>query len=258
MEVGRFELCLKNAISLVEFKIKKLKEDLDLNQANDKIKFLNEACKILIRTKNTFEKEVYIDKISEEYGISKEAIYGELNKLEYENSKGEKVLERKVQAPKLETNRVKEDTSARVEKENLIILLLINQGREVYQKIKEKISLDDFKNEQNKKIVKILYEELEKGDITNVIGLFENEEELLSHITYILSKELDITNTEKAINDLVNSFLKEKLGEEKTEILKKLALSNLEPDEMKKIENRLKEISKILVNLKIGGLKENG
>lgn len=91
---GRFELYVKNAISLVEFKVKSLKQDLDLSQANDKIKFLNETCKLLLKIQNKFEKEVYIDKISETYGISREAIYGELGKLEYANSKGEKILER--------------------------------------------------------------------------------------------------------------------------------------------------------------------
>lgn len=104
---GKFELYLKNAISLVEFKVKNLKENLDLGQANDKIKFLNEACKILLKTKNSFEKEVYIEKISDTYGISKEAIYGELNKLEYANSKGEKVLDRKSYVNKVQMKRSK-------------------------------------------------------------------------------------------------------------------------------------------------------
>lgn len=91
---GKFEIYLKNAISLVEFKIKNLKQNLDINQANDKIKFLNEISKILFNTKNKFEKEVYIEKISETYGISKEAIYAEINKLEYANTKGEKILDK--------------------------------------------------------------------------------------------------------------------------------------------------------------------
>lgn len=247
---GRFEMYLKNAISLVEFKVKNLKKDLDLNQANDKIKFLNEVSKILLKTGSQFEKEVYIGKISETYGISKEAIYGELNKLEYANSKGEKVLERQGSIQKITAKAKKEDTSTNAMKENLIVSLLINEGQKVYQKIKNEISPEDFKNEQNKKIVRILYEELEKGDITNVIGIFENEEELLSHITYILSKELDINDVDKAIDDLTKKFVKEKLQEEKSEILKKIVSSDIDKEEAKQAENRLKEISKKLVNLR--------
>lgn len=247
---GRFELYLKNAISLVEFKVKNLKQGLDLEQANDKIKFLNEVSKILLKTKSNFEKEVYIEKISNTYGISKEAIYGEINKLEYANSKGEKVLERPVAVKRIQANLKKEDTSANVAKENLMILLLINCKQEVYKMIKDDIKPEDFKNEQNRKIVKILYEELEKGDISNVIGIFQEDEEVLSHVTYILSKELDVTDVNKAVNDLLAKFLKEKLQEEKAEILKKLVSSNLSEEEAKQIGDRLKEISKRLVSLK--------
>ena len=138
-------------------------------------------------------------------------------------------------------------------KENLVILLLINEGQEVYKKIKDVISPDDFKNELNKKIVKILYEELEKGDISNVIGLFEKDEELLSHITYILSKETEMKNTDKAIEDLVNSFIKERLQEEKSTILKRLISKDIDKEESKQLETRLKEISELskkLVNIK--------
>lgn len=132
----------------------------------------------------------------------------------------------------------------------MIILLLINEGDRVYKKIKNDIFPEDFKNDLNKKIVRILYEELEKGDISNVIGLFEDKEELLSHVTYILSKELDISDIDKAIDDLKYKFVKEKLQEEKSEILKKLVSKDLEEEEAKQIENRLKEISKKLVNIK--------
>ena len=245
---GTFEMYLKNAISLLEFKVKNLKQGLDLEQANDKIKFLNEVSKILSKTNSKFEKEVYIDKISETYDISKEAIYAELNKIEAMNSKSEKILERPSFVTKVQTR--KEDTSQNVEKENLIILLLINSGQEVYNRIKDVISFEDFKNEQNKKIVKVLYEELEKGDISNVIGIFAEDEELTSHITYILSKELDITDVDKAVKDLVNKFLIDKLQKEKVNILKRLTSGNLGKEEMTDTQNRLKEISKELVSLK--------
>ena len=163
---------------------------------------------------------------------------------------GAKNLERNVTVKPIELKEKSEPNDKDTLKENLIILLLINEGQTVYQKIKEKISPEDFKDERNKKIVTVLYEELEKGDISNVIGLFEKDEQIVSHITYILSKELDISDVDKAIDDLVNKFLKEKLLEEKSIILKKLVSGNLNSEETLNIENRLKEISKRLVSIK--------
>lgn len=131
-----------------------------------------------------------------------------------------------------------------------MILLLINGGQAVYEKVKDEITPDDFKNEDNRKIIEILYEELKKGDITNVVGLFEENEELLSHITYILSKEADINDIDKAVEDIEGKFLKEKLQDEKAMILKKLVSNSLSQDEAKQLGDRLKEISKKLVSLK--------
>ena len=223
---------------------------MDLNQVNDKIKFLNEVSNILLKVDNDIEKEVYVDKISKSYGISKEAIYAQLNKLSYANSAGAKVLDRQVPLRNIDTKPKKENNDINTARENLIIQLLINEGQSVYQKIKDEISPNDFKDEKNKKIAEVLYEELQKGDISNVIGLFESDDVLISHITYILSKELDINDINKAIDDLTSSFIKEKLQEEKSEILKKMVSGDLSQEESSQIGNRLKEISKKLVSLK--------
>ena len=77
----KFKKCMEDAISVVEFKVKILKQSLDLNNTNDKIKFLNEIAKTLASVDNSMEREVYIDKIGKTYGISTEAIQSEINKL---------------------------------------------------------------------------------------------------------------------------------------------------------------------------------
>ena len=86
---GRFNLLVENAISLIEFKVKVLKKNLDLTNVNDKIKFLKEIAKELAKISNNIEREVYVDKISLEYNISKEAIYSEINKLIYGKNEDE-------------------------------------------------------------------------------------------------------------------------------------------------------------------------
>ena len=71
---GRFKLLINDAISLVQFKAKVLKKDLDLQNTNDKIKFLKEIAKLLTSVSSKIEQEIYLTDISKEYGISKEAI----------------------------------------------------------------------------------------------------------------------------------------------------------------------------------------
>ena len=166
----RFGKQVEKAISLVEYKVKILSKNLNLEIANDKIKFLKEIAKVLSRIENDIEKEVYIDKIAKEYVISKEAIYAEINKLENMNNKGSKILERA--KPKLEikeNNIIDEQTDKR---EKLVIYLLINYPEKSYNIIKKNIGIADFKSEQNQNIVKKLYEELEKGN-SNINGIID-------------------------------------------------------------------------------------
>ena len=69
-----------------------LKQSLNLDNINDKIKFLNQVAKILSNVTNSIERELYVEKIANEYNVSKEAIYGEVNKLIYTKNTGEKTL----------------------------------------------------------------------------------------------------------------------------------------------------------------------
>ena len=84
---GRFQRLMDEAISLVEYKVKVLKNNSKLTSTSDKINFLNGIAKILTVIDNKIEQEIYIDKISSEYAISKEAIYAQINKLKYGEKK---------------------------------------------------------------------------------------------------------------------------------------------------------------------------
>ena len=239
----RFNNLVDNAISLIEFKVKMLKNSLNIEATNDKIKFLNEIAKILGNVDNKMEQEVYIDKIAKEYGISKEAIYAEINKLNYSKSTGSKILQKPVGAGFHARPQGDEDIPKSIlEREELVIALLINY-EDTYIKIKDKISPNDFKSEKNKKIIQKLYEELEKGNInTNgVIEFFEQEEEIIGELTKIMAKDYEIKDEDKAVTDILNAYEKEKLIIRRDEILKASHSDNEEEllKELQEINNRL-------------------
>ena len=123
----------------------------------------------------------------------------------------------------------------------------MEKNPDTFIKIKNVIESEDFKDENNRKIAKRLYEEFEKGNINNVLDLFK-EEELINHITYIMSSDLDINDTNKAIDDILSKIKKEKIMNRKNEILKKLTDSNISENERKNLEEELKNLSKKLTN----------
>ena len=90
---NRFKMLVDKALSVIEFKVKLLRKDLNLENVKDKIKFLNEIAKLISKIDNTMEREIYIENIAKEYAISKEAIYAEVNKMKYDRTKSEKILD---------------------------------------------------------------------------------------------------------------------------------------------------------------------
>ena len=245
---ARFQTLIDKALSVIEFKVKILKQNLNLDITNDKIKFLNEIAKLISKVDNTIEKEVYIEKISKEYQISKEAIYAEVNKLIYTNSKADNLLQGKAVKTQIakkienEENIIDEDLKNR---EDTIIALLLDANQKIFQKIKEKIKPQDFKDETNRKIAEKLYEELEKQD-TNVNKLIDEfDEQTQNHITKVMATDYEIENIDKAVDDILLKYERERLESQKKDILKKL--ENEQDGETKK--ELSKELSNIIIAL---------
>ena len=243
----RFLKCVEQAISLVEFKVKMLKQNLNLENINDKIKFLNEVAKILANVTNSIERELYIEKIATEYKVSKESIYGEVNKLIYAKNTGEKILEKPIIKKEVKKEKPKID-EAIVKRENLIIYLLINYPQESYSKIKNIVLEQDIKLEANQKILKKMYEEIEKGNINiDILNCFE-EEDIINHISAIMSYDFEISDLNKCIEDIANTYEKEKLINRRQEILESLKnAQNLSSEELSNLED---ELSNIVIKLK--------
>ena len=242
---ARFQALIDKALSVIEFKVKVLKQDLNLESTNDKIKFLNEIAKLISKVDNTMEREVYIEKISREYTISKEAIYAEVNKLTYADTKSEKILEKGkpvVRHQKIEKKEIAESTRKR---ENTVLAILLMGDLNVFQIIKQNIKIENFKDELNQQILKKLYEEFEKGN-SNINGMLDNlSEEEQNHITAILADDYEINDIEKAIDDIMQSYEKDRLNERKFQIIELLE-TELEDNQKKELE---RELSSIIIRL---------
>ena len=236
----RFQNLMEKALSLVEYKVKILKKDLNLENTSDKIKFLNEIAKIISSVDNNIEKEVYIENISKTYNISKEAIYAQVNKLTYSNVKSEKILEKT--KPVIIHKKQEKAVSEKIKnREDTILSLLLNEENNVYEIIKQNVKPEDFKYEIDKLIAKKLYEEFEKGN-SNISSIIDNlTEEEQNHVTAILAEDFEIENTEKAIDDLLKNYEKDKLQERKQEIME-LRKQTLGKEEQENLLNELNEI----------------
>ena len=249
----RFQMYVDKAISLVEFKVKMLKKSLDLDNVNDKIKFLNEVAKIVAKVENSMEREVYVDKISLEYKVSKDAIYAEINKLLYANSRTEQKLEKKVVPIKnVSIQQDEQPVDVKTKRlESLVIYLLINYPDKSFERLKKLIDNNVIKIERNKAIINKLYEEHEKGNINieNILDLFEDEI-TVNYLSGIMSSDFEITDVDKCIEDVLVTYRKELLLQRRNEILGKIDNSNLTKEEVANLEAQLNEVIIQLAKIK--------
>ena len=252
-EPERFQMYVNKAISLVEFKVKMLKKSLDLDNVNDKIKFLNEVAKIVAKVENSMEREVYVDKISLEYKVSKDAIYAEINKLLYANSRTEQKLEKKVVPVKsvlIQQDEQPVDVKTK-RLESLVIYLLINYPDKSFERLKKLIDNNVIKIERNKAIINKLYEEHEKGNINieNILDLFDDEI-TVNYLSGIMSSDFEITDVDKCIEDVLVTYRKELLLQRRNEILGKIDNNDLTKEEVANLEAQLNEVIIQLAKIK--------
>ena len=227
---------------------------ITIQNVNDKIKFLNEVANILSKIENNMEREVYIDKISLEYKVSKEAIYAEVNKKLYGNSQTEKKLER----PVTTIREVKQDVAEKEvdektkKTESLIIYLLINYPDKSFVRLESIVKNNLIKMEKNKLIINKLYEEHGKGNINieSIIDLFEDEN-IVNYLSGIMSSNFEITDVDKCIDDVILTYKKEILLKKRNDIMNKLNSQNtITKDEVANLEEELNSVIIQLAKIK--------
>ena len=257
----KFRRCMDEAISVIEYKIKILKQKFNLNNTSDKIKFLNEIAKILADEDNTIEREVYIDKIAKTYSISSEAILAEIGKITNRNTNtkvmGKKILERPdevVKQTRVEASVDVDDSKINanvLKKEKMTIYLLINHKENCYDRIKKAVDLKYIKSKKNEMILEKLLDDANKNvDNENIIGLFDNQE-IIDYLSGILVTDFEIEDEERAITDIENYYLKESRINRRNEILEQLkSKDQLTEEEIKSLEKELNDIIMGLAKIK--------
>lgn len=245
----KFRKCMDNAISIVEYKVKNLSKDLNIENISDKIKFLNEIAKILSEVDNTMEREIYIDKIAKTYDISKNSIEAEINKKLYKGKTSERVLE-KPTVTITQKSEEKVDTATQ-RREKMLIYLLINYGDKCYEKLKNTIDINCIKVEKNRLVVSTIFEKLQQNaNIENVIDWFDDQE-VINYISGILAEDFEISDVEKAVEDIEKVYLKERKIARRNEIISKLDnKENINPEEAVKLGAELNNIIIELARMK--------
>lgn len=248
--VEGFENKIKSAISYIEFKIKKLKENFNLKDSEGLSNFTIESAKILSSIKNPIERDIFVKDFSRKYNISYTAIENYINYLNRNKLKETKREKIKV---KKNTNVVKSN-KARAQEELLSYSLLDN---DIYKYIRNKIEVFYFTNAMTRAVfeeIPRLYEE--EMEVRDFLSLLESnrliDKEFVENLLCIIN---DIHVNDKIVDELINTIEGNYLRDRKNKILENI--EKLQGEENKNLLlEALKELQEI--NLKLNELKEEG
>ncbi len=245
-----FEKKIKSAISYIEFKIKKLKENFNLEDSEGLSNFTIESAKILSSIKNPIERDIFVKDFSTKYNISYTAIENYINYLnrnKFKEAKREKVKVKK------NINVVKSNKT-RAQEELLAYSLLDN---DIYKYIKNKIEVFYFTNAMTRavfeEIPRLFEEEMEIRDFLSILE--SNKLVTKEFVENIMSLISDIHVDDKIVDELIKTIERNYIQDRKHKIL-----GNIEKLQGEENKNLLLESLKELqeINLKLNELKEEG
>ena len=249
---------VKNSISLFEFKLENVSKKYNLENISDKVKFMGEVLELLLKIRNSAERDIYIKEISKKYGISVESIYLEIEKKE-KNIKTDGIsAETFLENVKKETEKDLENDKEKVEKikkytEELILIkvLIYNKSARVY--FKNNISLSVISDELNKQTIDMIIQDLELDEV-KLIDKLLLDKNVSKKVTEILSRDDSIFKSDMNIEEkdpmiVLKSFENRTLEERMKMIEKSLVLMERTEENKEIIAELEKEFKEIISKL---------
>ncbi len=240
---ARFKQLIDNAGNDVEYKLNRVRQNVDTETSDGKIKYINEAVKILAEIDNRIEWEVYASKIGSEMSVDKYAIIQQIDKLKRqknraESSKNFRTLQTATSAKTDRINLQKADNLRAAKAEEALIAFIVNNPDSA-KKVFERLPSDKLITDFNRKVYKCIQERIQEGKsamMMDISEFFTPEEN--ARIAYML-----LNFTQQALtNDAVDEYIQVILRENDKKILNDVAQAN--ENDIQDFLNKLKQQKK--------------
>jgi len=202
--VNAFNQLIENADSLIEFKAKVFRKNLDLDNPQDRIIYVKKIAKDIAKLSDEVKREVYISSVAKVAQISENAVRTEVAR--FVNREIEKNQKNMYMAGNIRHNIY---SSSKISPEKYLIALLLYDNN-LYKRVKETITADMLENVKLKPIFGEIMSRLEDGkktQINDIVYLLQ-EENLISDFNDIIKAFYESENvTEQAVDDIINKIL---------------------------------------------------
>ena len=208
-----FRNILNNSYNDVDYRLNKLQSAYDMNLPQSKMRFLNEAVKIIATLDNPMERDIYCSKISDVTDVSKESIKEQTDRLRRQKRREESKAEFKGlqntysgRSDRMNPQRQQNLRAVRAE-ESLLSFLVKNPDKRSY--INSRLSPDDFVTDFNRKLYIYFSDRIKDGydPMLSISADFTADE--ISVIMRITKPDETDTDTMKALDEYIKIIKEE-------------------------------------------------
>lgn len=211
---ARFKMLLDGAVSEIEYRLYRAADGINIADDDAKIRFLKKSAEILANT-DRITADLYAGKLSDKYGVSKNTLLTEIDKIKKENAK--KIRKKEIHdviLPKISPNDLNPEKRNHVKAEaaerNLIAILL--QYPDLFGYISERLKPENMVTSLNREIYSAIYKIMLSGtdfDISLLGSEFSPKQ-----MGYLISLQNGVEtglNAKNVINDCIRVILNENM-----------------------------------------------
>ncbi|MEZ4357300.1 MAG: DNA primase [Eubacteriales bacterium] len=232
---GAYNKKLSSSLTVMDFRLDRIKEKYDFSKKDDKMDYSVEASKLLSNEKSPVKVERYAKRLSNETGFSVDAILRQIKSYSGdENSVGN-----------IRYNNIAgEHSSEHANRTERALILCLIRNRELLNKaskdIKDEMIVDKF----NKKIFNLLIDSIKKGVLLSnaeLITKLSNDEEI-TYLSRLVLEDEEQSYDEEYYDNLRKKLIVADLNRQREKIIEKLSSVDSDPKllaELSSIDKRI-------------------
>ena len=238
---SRFRAVLEDAVNEIEYKLLTAVGDIDVNSDDGKVKYISRAAEIIAESADSIERDVYIGRLSENYGISRQALSAKVETLRRANAKkSQKKAIGDIIRPKFETNAPNPEKRlypAAAAAEKSVIAVLFSHP-DFFDTAYESLKPEQMITSLNARIYEKICEVLSEGkslDVSSFAGILSDSQ--TGYLVSLINGDLARENPLTVLKDSISVILENGARKNSSDI-KNMEVSDWAENLKKIIENK--------------------
>ena len=224
---SRLKLAIDQSRSAIEVKIENIASKYNLNDPEQKKRYINEYCYVVSDILDPLEREVYVGQLCQSLKVAREIIKNHVNYLLQKKRKSSKKRLDKEISRNIYTKRIDKNVCSKYEKAERGIIRFLYNNPDYLEYISNKIDISWFSSKSNEKIYNIICDRIKSNFALDFLLFHEIlTDDEMGTFSKIVNEGKDFANTTQEIDDYMR-LIREKY-EKESENISAMTLEQIE------------------------------